>query len=106
MPIFSYCRDHWRLGALLGALALGIATGMAGVGTSAERVLQELGWRLRAESASGSLHIVEIDARSAAAIDRWPWPRSHHARLIDELRRAQAASISFDVDFSSHSTPV
>jgi len=106
MPIFSYCRDHWRLGALLGALALGIATGMAGVGISAERMLQELGWRLRAESASGDLHIVEIDARSAAAIDRWPWPRSHHARLIGELRRAQVASISFDVDFSSHSTPV
>src|SRR5690606_6040563 len=80
-------------------------TGAAGLSTGIERTIGDLAWRLRAPSVSGDLHIVEIDGRSIAAIDRWPWPRSHHARVIDELRRAGVASIAFDVDFSSHSTP-
>lgn len=105
MPIAQSCRRHWRSGTLFVAIALGILTGSAGLGTGIERAVQELAWRLRASSASGDLHIVEIDGRSISAIDRWPWPRSHHARLVDELRRAGASSIAFDVDFSSRSVP-
>jgi EAL domain-containing protein (putative c-di-GMP-specific phosphodiesterase class I)/CHASE2 domain-containing sensor protein len=105
MPIFTYFRGRWRVWALLGAMALGIATGVAGAGTAAERTMHEYGWQLRDDSASGDLHIVEIDARSIAAIEWWPWPRTHHARLIDQLRRAEVASIAFDVDFSSRSSP-
>lgn len=60
---------------------------------------------IRDKDASGALHIVEIDARSLQAIDRWPWPRSEHARLVDALKRAGTRTIAFDVDFSSNSTP-
>jgi EAL domain-containing protein (putative c-di-GMP-specific phosphodiesterase class I)/CHASE2 domain-containing sensor protein len=105
MLIFSYWRAHWRWWALLGALALGIATGALGATVSVERSLQQLGWRLHQHPAGGDLDIVEIDARSISAIDRWPWPRSNYARLIDRLRRAHVASIAFDVDFSSRSSP-
>lgn len=105
MLIFDYCRSHWRWWALLGALALGVATGALGANAPAEHLLQQLGWRLHQRPASGNLHIVEIDARSIAAIDRWPWPRSNYAQAIDQLRRAHVASIAFDVDFSSRSTP-
>lgn len=59
---------------------------------------------VRHQPASGELHIVEIDAKSLQMIDRWPWPRSEHARLVDALTAAGARTIAFDVDFSSKST--
>jgi EAL domain-containing protein (putative c-di-GMP-specific phosphodiesterase class I)/CHASE2 domain-containing sensor protein len=96
--------DRWRLLALFGALAIALGIGLAGWGTGLERSLRSGLWQLHEQRASGDLHIVEIDARSIAAIDEWPWPRSHHARLIDRLYQAGAASIAFDVDFSSRST--
>lgn len=105
MPFVHICRRNWRFLTLFGAALAGVVTGLTGLGTAPERVLQELAWRLRAPPASGDLHIVEIDGRSISAIDRWPWPRSHHARVVDQLQRAGVASIAFDVDFSSYSTP-
>lgn len=56
--------------------------------------------------ASGQIHIVEIDAASLAAVNRWPWPRRHYARLVDQLDDAGVRSIAFDVDFSAPSDPV
>lgn len=52
---------------------------------------------------SGQIAIVEIDAKSIAAIKNWPWARSYHARLIRKLHAAGASIIAFDVDFSSNS---
>ncbi|MEX0342679.1 MAG: EAL domain-containing protein [Erythrobacter sp.] len=52
--------------------------------------------------ASQQVHIVEIDANSIAEVGRWPWPRQHYARLIEQLDDAGARSIVFDIDFSSH----
>ncbi|MDQ2893897.1 MAG: CHASE2 domain-containing protein [Pseudomonadota bacterium] len=54
---------------------------------------------------SGKIAIVEMDAESAASIKRWPWSRSrpNYAAVVDNLRWAGAASIVFDVDFSSPS---
>lgn len=103
MGVLNKVRRYWRGFALLLGCALGIAAAISGAGVSMDRAIRQLGWSLRQHSASGDLHIVEIDARSIAAIDRWPWPRSHYARLVDRLRKAGAASIAFDVDFSSPS---
>jgi EAL domain-containing protein (putative c-di-GMP-specific phosphodiesterase class I)/CHASE2 domain-containing sensor protein len=76
-----------------------------GAGSGVDGRLSE--WRdaLRARSASGEVHIVEIDARSMAAIRHWPWPRSLHGRAVDRLREAGARTIAFDIDFSSRSIP-
>lgn len=105
MGLLNKVRRYWRAFALLLGCVLGIATGISGAGVGLDRAIHQLGWSLRQHAASGDLHIVEIDARSIAAIDRWPWPRSHYARLVDRLRDAGAASIAFDVDFSSPSAP-
>jgi diguanylate cyclase (GGDEF)-like protein/PAS domain S-box-containing protein len=48
--------------------------------------------------------IVGIDAESLKALDEWPWPRRHHARLLQMLRPAEPNSVFVDVDFSSRST--
>lgn len=44
--------------------------------------------------------VVAIDDRSLAAIGRWPWDRSVHARLLHAIERAGASSVGYDVAFS------
>lgn len=56
--------------------------------------------------ASETIALVEIDAPSLARIGVWPWPRRHHAKLIERLETAGATEILFDVDFSARSNPV
>lgn len=54
---------------------------------------------------STDLVIVEIDAKSLRALPSWPWPRGHHAEVIDRLLAAGARRLFVDIDFSSSSTP-
>ena len=49
----------------------------------------------------GAVAVVGIDEPSFAEVgQRWPWPRALHARLVDELSRAGASVIAFDILFS------
>src|SRR5207302_9751759 len=52
---------------------------------------------------TGQVAIVEIDAKSLAALNNWPWPRRYHAELIKRLRDARVSMLAFDVDFSARS---
>ncbi|WP_298302437.1 EAL domain-containing protein [uncultured Erythrobacter sp.] len=61
--------------------------------------------QLGPKQASGQLHLVEVDAASLAQAGKWPWPRDHYARLVDQLDEAGVRSIVFDIDFSSHASP-
>ncbi|MGB7406942.1 MAG: EAL domain-containing protein [Pontixanthobacter sp.] len=70
-----------------------------------ERGIQSTAFALQSRAASGQLHVVEMDAASVGAIDRWPWPRSNYAKLVERLNAAGARTIVFDVDFSSASEP-
>ncbi|MCW3848859.1 EAL domain-containing protein [Sphingomonas sp. LB-2] len=103
--LFGWMQERWRWMALALCGLAGLLVGFTGFGSAFERFADEARWRARQHPASGQLHIVEIDARSIAAIAHWPWPRSNYAVLIDRLREAGAASVTFDVDFSSHSVP-
>jgi len=69
-----------------------------------EAALRDFRDTINTKPASGEIVLVEIDAKSLRALDSWPWPRSHHARLVDVLTQAGAEQILFDVDFSSHSS--
>src|SRR3546814_15022661 len=62
-------------------------------------------WSSDVCSSDLKLVLVEIDARSLAALDHWPWPRSYHALAIEALGRAGAQAMGFDVEFSARSTP-
>jgi CHASE2 domain-containing sensor protein/signal transduction histidine kinase len=44
--------------------------------------------------------VLEIDNASIAQIGRWPWPRSVHARLLEQIATAQPAAVVFDVLFT------
>lgn len=49
--------------------------------------------------------VVGIDDESLAAIGSWPFPRSQHAGLIEELRRQGATLIGYDVTFAEETDP-
>jgi adenylate cyclase len=53
--------------------------------------------------AHDSVVIVAIDDSSIAQIGRWPWPRSIHAEIISELKKAEATAIGYDVNFPESS---
>lgn len=43
--------------------------------------------------------IVGIDLKSQDRLGRWPFPRSHFARMIDNLKADGAKVVAFDIDF-------
>ncbi len=95
----------WRVFlAWVAALFVALALPTVNVGGEVERQFQNLRADLLEKPASGEIAIVEIDAKSIHALDRWPWPREYYAKLVDRLTAADVAQIAFDVDFSSHST--
>jgi len=103
LTLHMWIRRHWRAVVVVAAAIIGVACGLSGTGAGLDDLLQRQRWSLRNHDASGDIHIVEIDARSIAAIAHWPWPRRAHAQLIDRLRREGASTIAFDVDFSARS---
>ena len=60
---------------------------------------------LRHEVAS-DIVIVGIDSASVHALETWPWPRRHHANLLEKLAAAKPARVFLDIDFSSPSNPL
>lgn len=84
-------------------IVAGVAMTLSGTGAVIDRMLSPMRFSAAPHDASGRVAIVEMDAQSTAAIRRWPWSRSNYAQVVDQLRRAGAASIVFDVDLSSPS---
>lgn len=96
---------------LLAVAAFAVATGAgaysAGAFEEAELATVDTRFELRGKRAPHpELALVLIDDVSFDALDeQWPFPRSMHARAIDELRRAGAASVVYDVQFTEPTTP-
>ena len=89
---------------LLVGMIVGTIFAMSGIGDRVERLIDPVRVVATIRPPGGQVVLVEMDAASVAAIKRWPWPREHYAAVIDQLRMAGAASITFDVDLSSAST--
>lgn len=94
-------RSNW---AILGvALLIGILLAALPFGDALDRVVSPARFAVVHRTAGDKLLVVEMDARTAMAIKRWPWSRTQYAAVVDRLRRAGAAAILFDVEFSSSS---
>jgi PAS domain S-box-containing protein len=80
--------------------------GLSALGALAplDRSILEFRFQQLPRDASGSLVVVEIDARSIHGLDVWPWPRRHHAALIDILVESGAEAIALDIDLSARSS--
>ena len=95
-----------RLYALTTATACGLALLAGVVGAPARAVMQNLvfdqyqRWKPRPYAFDQPVRIVAIDDESLKRLGQWPWPRERLAALVDAVKRAGAASISFDFLFS------
>lgn len=94
----------WR--TLLWIAIAGLIFGVFGIGDMADDLLRTARNNLHMHKASSDLVVIKIDDDSLRAVGRWPWPRRYHARLIDELTKAGAKRIFFDVLFHEESDPV
>jgi len=75
----------------------------AGLLQPLENTVSDTRAALLSQPVESPIVIVGIDAKSLAALDRWPWPRRHHAALIERLAAANPESIFLDIDFSAQS---
>jgi CHASE2 domain-containing sensor protein/signal transduction histidine kinase len=57
-----------------------------------------LSWR--AQPVLPDIVVLEIDNESVAELGRWPWPRSVHAKLLEQIARAKPAAVVYDVLFT------
>lgn len=61
------------------------------------------GWRGK-KPAGSEIVIVAIDDDSWDSLpEKWPWPRTYHAKLVENLNRAGAKVIAFDLEFDKPS---
>jgi CHASE2 domain-containing sensor protein/signal transduction histidine kinase len=44
--------------------------------------------------------VIEIDNASIAQLGRWPWPRSVHEKLLEQIAAAKPAAVVYDVLFT------
>jgi EAL domain-containing protein (putative c-di-GMP-specific phosphodiesterase class I)/CHASE2 domain-containing sensor protein len=96
-------KECWA--AVVGLLLLTLTLFAAGVFEPVENRLAEARAQLLDRAPTGEVTIVEIDAKSLAALNNWPWPRRYHAELIQRLGAARVSMLAFDVDFSARSNP-
>ncbi len=95
----KHIRPHLLVAAVLAiALVSGWASGL-------RNALADIRFSWLSQTASGDIVVIAIDAPSIEKIGVWPWPRRLHAELLDQLERAGAKDIVFDVDFSTPSDP-
>ena len=93
----------WRL--LLWTALAGLVFGLLGLGEIAENGLRAARNTLHWHKASGDVLVVAIDQASLRQIGRWPWPRRYQAQITDQLTRAGAKRIAFDVQFYGPTSP-
>jgi diguanylate cyclase (GGDEF)-like protein len=80
--------------------ALLIAAALLGVFAPLDNALRSQRFGLTTLEATGNTVFVDIDAASLDSVRVWPWPRSVHARILDELMRLGAGKVAFDIDFA------
>jgi diguanylate cyclase (GGDEF)-like protein/PAS domain S-box-containing protein len=95
-------RHGWWITAVA-AFALAVALRAGGLFQAVEYAAIDTRARLLAREVPSDIVIVGIDARSLAALERWPWPRRQHASLIRRLAETTPKSVFLDIDFSSRS---
>src|SRR5262247_950728 len=98
LPLLRWCVG---LAVCAGIAALYLSGSLAFI----ERPLAGARFKLVTSEPSGEVVVVAIDARSLREMSIWPWPRSWHAAMIDQLRSAGAHQIAVDIDFSAASSP-
>jgi CHASE2 domain-containing sensor protein/signal transduction histidine kinase len=102
LPVGRRFLYEWLCVGCLGLAAILIAA-LYGMTASIDHLIFDRYLRLNLRSALPDIVVVEIDNESVAKLGRWPWPRSVHARALDEIAKAQPAAVVYDVLFTEPS---
>ncbi len=97
-------RDLFWPGAAIATIALVALLRFGGALERVENAIADARAAALMHERRSDIVIVGIDAKSLRALSEWPWPRRHHARLLQQLERAAPRSVFLDIDFSSHTT--
>ena len=90
--------SDFRLGVLIALFIAAIS--LTGSLERYELVALDEMFRIRGfDAPSDKITIIEIEDQSLEIIGRWPWPRSHHASLLDILAEVKPAIVAFDILF-------
>jgi adenylate cyclase len=104
-------RGRLRVRLLLGVAIISAAVGVVAYLTDALREPEldtvDARFEIRGtQPAPDDIVVVGIDDVTFDQLDRrWPFPRTYHARVIDELSRDEAKVIGYDVQFTEQTTP-
>jgi diguanylate cyclase (GGDEF)-like protein/PAS domain S-box-containing protein len=91
----------WLIALAVFALVCGLRAG--GALRPWENALADRRAALLNHEVRSDIVVAEIDAASLAALDEWPWPRRHHAKLLEKIAGASPRSVFLDIDFSAQS---
>ena len=92
-----------RRAILLWATLISLGIGLIEFGLPLDNFLRTLRNTARSHPASGEVVIIAIDDRSIDTLDKWPWPRTRYAEIIDSLRDLGAQQVAFEPSFSGTS---
>lgn len=86
-------------------LAASFAAHVGGVLAPLEHIVTAARTRALAHEIESDIVVVGIDSKSLAALGEWPWPRRHHAKILQHLSRAEPKSVFLDVDLNARTAP-
>ncbi len=95
--------NHWPLKTIVIATFTALLADASGFLQPIDWLVGDFRTRLLQRSLVSDAVVIEIDAYSLRQMGSWPWPRGHHALLLQHLRDAGASTVFFDIDFSSPS---
>lgn len=99
-------RAQWRAKSL--TLLLGILTSLVlltPLGENLDNLIYDFFFSLRGiRDSPHNIVVVAIDESSFDEVsDQWPWPRSLHAEMLNEVFKAGAKTVAFDILFAESS---
>src|SRR3954451_11376909 len=88
------------------ALAGGLTVQTTGVLHGAESATVDARFQLRPTHRTSEVVVVGVDSDTFSTLrHNWPFPRSWHGTVIDQLRKAGAKAIVYDVQFTEPTAP-
>ncbi|HTV79971.1 MAG TPA: EAL domain-containing protein [Steroidobacteraceae bacterium] len=87
--------------ATLAAFGIGCVCWISGLLGPLDRASFDLQTRWLEHRIDSDIAIVEIDAASLHELGAWPWRRSRHAQLLQQLQQLGARRLFIDIDFSA-----
>ena len=90
---------EWLGVGCLGIVVILLAS-LGRLSASVDQLVYDHFLSLRAQPLLSDIVVVEIDNASVAQLGRWPWPRSVHAKLLEQIAKAGPAAVIYDVLFT------